>query len=153
MGAVAFSSDGVTLATASDDGTVQLWDVASSMRIGEPFTGHTGPVYTVAFSSNHELLATGGGDGSVRLWHLPTRRQVSPPHMAHQGPVRAAAFSPDGRILATVGEDGRVRMWDTGPTTDPEHALCAATNRTLSAEEWARYVQALPYHPPCRQDG
>ncbi|HEV3145580.1 MAG TPA: hypothetical protein VGZ47_16925, partial [Gemmataceae bacterium] len=48
---VAISPDGKTLATASFDYTVKLWDLGSgknTLTLGGP-TGHTGPVYCVVF--------------------------------------------------------------------------------------------------------
>ncbi|MEU8205199.1 hypothetical protein [Streptosporangium sp. NPDC049046] len=41
--------DGHLLATAADDETVRLWDTATGQPVGDPLTGHTGPVWAVAF--------------------------------------------------------------------------------------------------------
>jgi len=71
---VAFSPDRRTLATASTDRTVRLWDVSDRDRprqIGSPLTGHTGPVYGVAFAPDGRTLATASTDQPIILWELP----------------------------------------------------------------------------------
>jgi WD40 repeat protein len=68
-----FSLDGDTLATASADGTVRLWNVtdpAQPTPLGT-LTGPTGVVNSVALSADGHTLATGRADGTVQLWNFP----------------------------------------------------------------------------------
>ncbi|MGH3885621.1 MAG: TIR domain-containing protein, partial [Pseudonocardiaceae bacterium] len=62
---VAFAPDGRTLATASADRTVRLWDLSDRDRprqLGQPLTGHTDAVNGVAFAPDGRTLATASGD-------------------------------------------------------------------------------------------
>jgi WD40 repeat protein len=67
---LAFSPDGRTVATASRDRSIKLWDAAT----GELMTtlyGHSENVYAVAFSPAGTILASASLDGTVRLWRAP----------------------------------------------------------------------------------
>src|SRR5262245_14526014 len=65
---VAFSTDGQTLATASFDNTVKLWDFGTGKE-KMTLKGHTKPVYAVVFSHDGNLIATAGEDPFViRIW-------------------------------------------------------------------------------------
>ena len=74
VNSVAFAPDGRTLATASGDHTVRLWNVSNRDQpqpLGPPLTGHTEAVYGVAFAPDGRTLATASADKTVILWELP----------------------------------------------------------------------------------
>ena len=133
VNSVAFSPDGLTLATGGWDHTIRLWDAVTGEQ-KRTFTGHTGMVQSVAFSPDGRTLASGSADRTVRLWdaagsarkgNVTGRTVRSGPAVTgeqkqtltrHKGAVRSVAFSPDGRILASGsrGESrrGTVRLWN-----------------------------------------
>jgi WD40 repeat protein len=111
---IAFSPDGRSLASASSDNAVVLWDSATMKSLGQLPTGHTGGVTSVTWSPDGALLATAGLDKTIRLWDTHTRKPIGEPFSGHDRNVFSVAFSNDGKTLASAGSDGRVILWDVG---------------------------------------
>ncbi|MEV6302180.1 hypothetical protein AB0M02_22380 [Actinoplanes sp. NPDC051861] len=130
---VTFSPRGDLLASASDDGTVRLWDPLTGLPAGGPLTGHEGTVSRLAFDPAGSTLAGAGDDGTVRLWKTtaagatateadgrtpgtePSGDGAGPVGRTlrgHVGPVTAVAFGPRDHLLASAGDDGTVRLWN-----------------------------------------
>jgi WD40 repeat protein len=102
--------------TGSDDGTVRVWDLTSGTPLGDPLTGHTGPVTAVACThlDGHPVAVTGSDDGTVRVWDLTTGTPLGDPLTGHTGPVTTVACTHlDGHPIAVTGSrDATVRVWD-----------------------------------------
>jgi WD40 repeat protein len=106
--AVAFSPDGVSIATGGDEG-VKLWNQATGDVTGL-FQVFVHPIHGIAFSRDGRRLASVGADG-VKIWERKTER-ILHHFRAHTIHDHDVAFSPDGRHFATTswgGYYGRVK--------------------------------------------
>lgn len=107
VAAVAFSPDGRWLASAGDDKTARVWEVAAGKEMLRLHLHHW--VNAVSFSPDGQHLATAGDDGTVRVWSLAAGEPVTV--LRHDGPVRAVVYGPGGS-LASGADDGSARVWD-----------------------------------------
>jgi WD40 repeat protein len=108
--AVAFSPDGKTVLTGSDDHAARIWDATTGEPAGPHLTPQDG-VITMAFHPGRKLVLTGSRDGTARLRDMTTGQPVGRP-LEHQSAVVAVAFSPDGSTIFTHSEDETARLWN-----------------------------------------
>jgi serine/threonine protein kinase/WD40 repeat protein len=123
---VAFSPDGRSIATGSDNRTARFWDRPT----GEPATNElalSGRLIHLQYSPDGQRLLTLEADehGPIpaSLWDTGTGRRVA--SLPETGAVYYAGFSPDGRLVQTVTQPaGRVQVWR------------ASDGRPVSAATW-----------------
>jgi WD40 repeat protein len=113
----AWSPDALRIASASADGTAQVWDATTGDHL-TVYSGHSDSVYDVAWSPDGKRVASAGFDKTVQIWdgtfgdHFYTYR-------GHSGWVWSVAWSPDGKRIASAGQDKTVQVWDA---VDGRHA-------------------------------
>ena len=136
--AVAFSPDGLSLATGTEyeifedaEGTARVWDMNNNEQLA--FFEHQSTVNAIAFSPKGTLLATVSEDGKGRIWDLTTKKELV--NFRHNKSVLDVAFSVDGNLLATASEDNTARVWN------------AVTGHELARIPHARRVNAVTFSP------
>ena len=108
---VAYSPDGLTIATAGPERMLRMWDAGRRTLAATVDTAYERGANSVAFSPGGRLFATSHHNQTAVLWDAVTRTPTATLR-GHQGPLTQVAFSPDGRTLATAGLDERLILWD-----------------------------------------
>jgi len=142
---LAFSPDSKTLASASYDGTLKLWDMNTGKEratLGE----YMGCLGYVTFSPDGKTLASGAIGapfglpdlGDVKLWDVATGK-VRTTLKENDDYVHSVAFSPDGKTLASV--NGDVTLWDLADN----HNRATITGHTKEEKETSEDVKPGMY--------
>ena len=117
VNSVAYSHDGLRIASGSEDKCVRVWDAMSGARVAT-LQGHSESVRSVAYSPDGRYIASGSQDKSVKVWDATTGKCVATLE-GHSYSVTSVAYSPDGRYIASGSYD--IRVWDA------ESRSCVAT--------------------------
>jgi len=103
----AFSPDGRTLLTASNDRLARLWSIDGELLV--EFPGHRNWVRSARFSPDGKQVVTGSSDRSARVWAVSG--DLLAVLQGHEKGVLDARFSPDGERILTRSRDGTARIW------------------------------------------
>jgi hypothetical protein len=166
---VAFSPDGVLLATADRNGGLFIWEAENGreyLKLG----GHGGAITGLSWRNDSNILGSCSEDGSIKLWEMENGGQVKN-WGAHGGGVASMEFARDGRILS-CGRDKVTKLWDQNGSQQRafegfgdialQASFCDETNRAISgdwtgdiriwnAEDGARLANLSP-NPPHLKD-
>ena len=111
VNSVAFAPDGKTLASASSDRSVKIWDRHTGACL-HTLTGHTSFVDSVCYASNGKILASAGYGGSIKIWHAKHYKCLGT-LLGHDSYVLNICFAPDAKTLASASGDMSVKIWNT----------------------------------------
>ncbi len=132
VNALAFTTNGGTLASGSDDKTIRLWDTSTGTAI---LNMPSGKIHALAFSMDGKILASINSAFSIQLWDVATGSELtSIEGQNNYGNV--LAFSTDSKILACGSRDGTIRLWDV-----------ATGNKLSTLKGHVDWVHALMFSP------
>ncbi|MGZ8181122.1 MAG: nSTAND1 domain-containing NTPase [Methylobacter sp.] len=103
-----FSSDSRWILTASNNGTVQVWDSVTGRAVSKQML-HSDSIRSAEFSPDGLQVLTASLDGTARLWESETGKALLV--MKHNNGIHSAKFSPDGQFIVTASIDKSVRVW------------------------------------------
>ena len=139
VNSVAFHPDGHTLASASRDYTIKLWNIKTGVVL-KTLKGHRTGVNSVAFHPDGHTIASASGswradDNTIKLWNTNTGEHIRTLE-GHTSYAYSVAFSPDGHTLASASYDKTIRLWNPN------------TGELLNTlEEHTDGVNSIAFHP------
>ncbi|HEY3898589.1 MAG TPA: protein kinase [Chthoniobacter sp.] len=127
VSALAWSPDGVHLASASHDGTIRIFKPGTILEGIHVLNGHAGAVNTLAWlklpgqkgDPERTVLFSGGSDGTLRAW-LPTSAQNTTLSVVPNNWIAGAQWDPKGTRIALVN------FRDFAFLADPDSGLSIA---------------------------
>ncbi len=158
--AIALSSDGKWIGSASADKTIRLWTVNAQNQMKEKSSleAHAGAVLCLCWHpTDDKTLVSGGADGALKVWNIADgklRQRVA--LKTKGGAINAVAYSPTGKSLAVACADGTIRtfavaagsvltekaileghiMAATGVAFSPDAATIASASADWTVRQW-----------------
>ena len=112
---ITFLKGGQQMATASWDGSVRIWDIASGLMTHKLKTEQ--PVYEVISTGDEKYLISGGADRMIRFWNRETG-QVDRVLEGHKAPVVTLNLIREEKLLVSSDLDGTTKFWDLNTNSE-----------------------------------
>lgn len=136
--ALACSMNGNTFASASWDGTAQVWDLSGDTPIKRFTASKRSSLSAAAMSPDGKTLAVSCQDRNIYLWDAsadkPTEQAVL---KNHKGEVKSLCYSPNGNHLLSADDQGKV-------------VLCSSTGKLLHSWQLPGAVYGAIFAPDNR---
>ena len=105
----AWGPDGTRIATASQGGTVRVWDVQTRAPV---FTAtHESEVTYIAWSRDGNRIATASEDPTLTVWDVHSGATILT--LPHPAEISHIHWNSDGALILTSSQSGYATVWDS----------------------------------------
>lgn len=149
---LAFNMQGSLLASASSDGSINIWDLNQKEVSNSKYKFNQNSTITALdFSSNKNWLASASEDGFVYLFDINIGEEIL--RIPHGDAVTGLDFSPDEMLLATATRK-TLQIFDLNllspiSNNDLSHTACSRLTRNLTQSEWNSFFPQEDYQILC----
>jgi hypothetical protein len=141
---VAFNPfQGYLLLSASQDGTVKLWDLrdarseVSKWHSKRKYNGQSDGIRDVKWSPRDAVeFAFGTDGGMVQMWDYRNNKAAKLRINAHERHCRSIDWHPDGKHLLSAGQDRMVKIWDFESERRQKPAWTVRTPYPIQNARW-----------------
>ncbi len=146
VNSVSFSPDGQTIASASLDQTIRLWNFGGKQL--KTLKGHTNTVNHVSFSPDGKTIASTSADKTIKLWSVDGTQLNT--LTGHSDRVRSVVWSLDSQTLASASADKTIKLWSVDGTqlntltghSDLVRSLSfSPDSKTIASTSWDKTVK------------
>ena len=131
---------GDLLATASEDGQVNVWNVTAE-KLLSILAARIPDLRTLAMNVHGDTLAAGSEDGTVYVWSVSGREIAR--LQGGPGPVHGTSFSPDGKLIVALSDSQHVWTIPQGePVSDGVLCIDPPTCSAFSRDGWMLAIGA-----------
>jgi len=115
VSSVAYSPDGLSILSRSQDGIARIWDAQTGVETITPiYVGdYTGTFCAMAFAQGSRCVAVCTSDGILRIREIQGRRETVHRLCSEFQPGEIVRFSRDGTLVACGSRNGTLRIWGT----------------------------------------
>lgn len=107
---LAFSHDGMSLASTERSGIIKTWDVRTG-KCKATYQGHGCAVTACIFSPDGQSIASGDSSGEIRLWDISGKCRYT--INRHDKRINKLMYSEDGKHLSATDSYGSYIILDT----------------------------------------
>jgi WD40 repeat protein len=101
----------MSVASASDDGTIQIWSIITGLKLNEIRITNGPRFYCLLLIQKLSLLASGDSSNQIRLFNINDNFTLNKTLLGHTKPVTDLVLI-DENTLASSSQDTTIILWD-----------------------------------------